>query len=81
VHEPRVGSHVGGQYRRQPAFNSHWPFLNHRLQSSQAHLYDRSHDSANRDLPGLKMAAALTDVWLDMRIPRISAANVAEWPI
>jgi hypothetical protein len=29
----------------------------------------------------LKMSAALTDVCLDMRIPRISAANVAEWPI
>ena len=29
VHEPRIASHVGGQYRRQPAFDSDWPLLHH----------------------------------------------------
>jgi hypothetical protein len=29
VHEPRVASHVGGQYRRQPALDPDWPFLHH----------------------------------------------------
>jgi hypothetical protein len=33
VHEPRVASHVSGQYRRQPALDPDWPFLHHGPQS------------------------------------------------
>jgi hypothetical protein len=29
AHEPRKASHVGGQYRRQPASDSHWLLLHH----------------------------------------------------
>jgi hypothetical protein len=29
VHEPRIASHIGGQYRRQPALDPDWPFLHH----------------------------------------------------
>ena len=29
VHEARVASHVGGQYRRQPPFDPDWPLLHH----------------------------------------------------
>jgi hypothetical protein len=29
VHEARVASHVGGQYRRQPALYPDWPLLHH----------------------------------------------------
>jgi hypothetical protein len=35
VHEPRVASHVGGQYRRQPALD--WPFLHHGPQTCLQH--------------------------------------------
>jgi hypothetical protein len=33
VHEPRVASHVGCQYRRQPALDLDWPLLHHGPQS------------------------------------------------
>jgi hypothetical protein len=33
VHEARVASHVGGQYRRQFAPNPDWPLLHHSPQS------------------------------------------------
>ena len=29
VHEPRIASHVGGQYRRQSAVDPAWPLLHH----------------------------------------------------
>jgi hypothetical protein len=29
VHEPRVTSHVGGQYCRQPTLDPDWPLLHH----------------------------------------------------
>jgi hypothetical protein len=48
VHEPRVASHVGGQYRRQPALDPDWPLLHHGPQSNLSHnLYDGSGDKAN----------------------------------
>jgi len=31
MHEPRVASHVGGQYRRQPALDPDWPLLQPRV--------------------------------------------------
>jgi hypothetical protein len=34
MHEPRVASHVSGQYRRQPALDPDWPLLNHGPQSN-----------------------------------------------
>ncbi len=38
VHEPGIPGHVGGQYRRQPAPNTLWPLLHHRIWiSSDAH--------------------------------------------
>jgi hypothetical protein len=33
VHEPRIASHVGGHYRRQPALDPDWPLLHHGLQT------------------------------------------------
>jgi hypothetical protein len=43
VHQPRVTSHVGGQYRRQPALDPDWPLLHHGPQSNLSHiLYDGS---------------------------------------
>src|SRR5262245_16973043 len=30
VHEPRIASHVGCQYCRQPALDPPWPLLHHR---------------------------------------------------
>src|SRR5262249_16812298 len=48
VHEPRVASHVGGQYRRQLALDPDWPLLHHGPQTHLPHiLYDGSHDTAN----------------------------------
>ena len=35
VHEPRVASHVGGQYRRQPALDPDWLLLHHGAQSNR----------------------------------------------
>src|SRR6266446_2367251 len=32
MHESRVASHVGSQYRRQPAFNPNWPLFHHGMQ-------------------------------------------------
>src|SRR5260370_16818314 len=32
VHEPRVASHVGGQYRRQPTLDPAWRLLRHGVQ-------------------------------------------------
>src|SRR5262245_28460463 len=29
VHEPRIASHIGCQYRRQPALDPDWPLLHH----------------------------------------------------
>src|SRR5712672_3132261 len=29
MHEPRIASHVGGQYRRQPTLDPDWPLLHH----------------------------------------------------
>jgi hypothetical protein len=40
VHEPRIASHVGGQYRRQSALDPDWPFLHHGPQSNQSIPYD-----------------------------------------
>jgi len=37
VHEPRIASHVGDQYRRQPALDPDWPLLNHGPQPNQAY--------------------------------------------
>ena len=34
VHEPRIASHVGGQYRRQPTLDPDWPLLHHGPQSN-----------------------------------------------
>ena len=34
VHEPRIASHVGGQYRRQPTLDPDWPLLHHGMQSN-----------------------------------------------
>jgi hypothetical protein len=33
VHEPRIASYVGCQYRRQPTLNPDWPLLHHGMQS------------------------------------------------
>jgi hypothetical protein len=47
VHEPRVASHVGSQYRRQPTLDPDWPLLHHGPQSNQrGNLYDGSEDRA-----------------------------------
>ncbi len=35
VHQPRIASHVGGQYRRQPALYPDWPLLHHRIETSR----------------------------------------------
>ena len=40
VHKPRIASHVGGQYRRQPTFDPEWPLLHHGMQSNQRIQYD-----------------------------------------
>jgi hypothetical protein len=37
VHEPRIASHIGGQYRRQPALDPDWPLLRHGSQSCVQH--------------------------------------------
>src|SRR5215831_18773256 len=37
MHEPRVASHVGSQYRRQLALDPDWPLLHHGSQSNPAH--------------------------------------------
>jgi hypothetical protein len=29
VHEARIASHIGNQYRRQPALDPVWPLLHH----------------------------------------------------
>jgi hypothetical protein len=48
VHEPRVASHVGGQYRRQPALDPDWPLLHHGSQPNPSRiLYDGSEDRAS----------------------------------
>src|SRR5262249_27738987 len=48
VHEPRVASDVGGQYRRQPALDPDWPLLHHGPQPNRQHLlYDGSDERAN----------------------------------
>src|SRR6267142_3320703 len=41
VHEPRVASHVGGQYRRQPALDPDWPLLHHGPLSDPQYLLRR----------------------------------------
>jgi hypothetical protein len=40
MHEPRITSHIGSQYRRQSALDPDWPLLHHGPQSNSAHLYD-----------------------------------------
>src|SRR6267142_1018010 len=42
VHKPRIASHIGGQYRRQPAPDPNWLLLNHRKQSHRDTSYDKS---------------------------------------
>src|SRR5262245_741294 len=37
VHEPRIASHVGSQYRRQPPLDPDWPILHHGPPSNPAH--------------------------------------------
>src|SRR6516225_2627296 len=34
MHEARIASDVGSQYRRQPALDPDWPLLYHRVQSN-----------------------------------------------
>src|SRR6516162_6772507 len=48
MHEPRVASHVGGQYRRQPALDPDWPLLHHGPHPTDEILYDGSGDRATR---------------------------------
>src|SRR5262245_48883347 len=37
VHEPRIASYVGGQYRRHPPLDPDWPILHHGPPSNPAH--------------------------------------------
>ena len=37
MHKSRIASHVGGQYRRQPALDPDWPLLHHGPQSNQGY--------------------------------------------
>src|SRR6185369_13777209 len=41
MHEPRVASHVGSQYRRQPALHPDWPLLHHGPQSNRHSTFVR----------------------------------------
>src|SRR6266568_3973489 len=52
VHEPRVASHVGGQYRRQPTFNPDWPLLHHGMQSNPQLTLRRIRGACQRVLTG-----------------------------
>src|ERR1700730_167389 len=50
VHEPRIAGHVGGQYRRQSAFDPDWRFLHHGSQPNPTEHYDGSDGGASRAL-------------------------------
>jgi len=54
VHEPRIASHGGGQYRRQPALDPDWPLLHHWAPANpmDSLFYDGSDRSAKRALTG-----------------------------
>ena len=53
VHEPRIASHVGGQYRRQPALDPDWPlFCTMARNPTHSILYDGSDGSAKHALTG-----------------------------
>jgi hypothetical protein len=42
THQPRIASHVGGHFRRQPASDPAWLLLHHGMQvPSHAILYDK----------------------------------------
>jgi hypothetical protein len=42
THQPRIASHVGGHFRRQPASDPVWLLLHHGMQvPSHAILYDK----------------------------------------
>src|SRR6476659_598430 len=51
VHEPRIASHVGGQYRRQPTLDPDRPFLDHGSQTNPPRTVRRINGSAKRPLP------------------------------
>src|SRR5262249_53439989 len=58
VHEPRVASHVGGQYRRQPALEPAWRLLRHGTQNPAPEILDdASANSAKRTFAGNRQAA------------------------
>src|SRR6516164_7679574 len=42
VHEPRIASHVGCQYRRQPALDPDWPLLHHSSQPNSQPTTDET---------------------------------------
>src|SRR6185503_19631825 len=71
VHEPRIASDVGNQYRRQSALDPDWLPFNHGCNPTTAILYDGSDGSTKSDLT----ASAQTDVgyWTFVPHPRTSA--------
>lgn len=41
LHEPRIASHIGGQYRRQSTLDPDWPLLHHGPQSNLSAIIRR----------------------------------------
>jgi len=54
VHEPRIASDVGNQFRRQSALDPDWLPFNHGCNPTTAILYDGSDGSTKSDLTGVR---------------------------
>jgi hypothetical protein len=52
VHEPRIASHVGSQYRRQPALDPDWSFFHHAMQSNPQRTVRRINGECQTRLTG-----------------------------
>src|SRR6516165_228347 len=57
MHEARIASDVGSQYRRQPALDPDWPLLYHRVQSNPGAIVRRIRWDAH---PGWCLLLALS---------------------
>ena len=69
MHKSRIASHVGGQYRRQPALDPDWPLLHHGPQSNPKVIVRRIRRQRQTRFDGMPTQADV-DYWHQTDMPK-----------
>ena len=75
VHEPRIASHVRGQYCRQPTLDPEWPLLHHGRQSNPEHTVRRITRQSQTSFDGMPTQAEVAYWQIVLQKSKVATAR------